>query len=581
MSPFNPVPCLSLLGLLAITASASAAVPPAAPGTEGRVTSVTLYRGEALVTRTVPVEGPAGNQELVVAGLPEQIVPDSLYAEAGEALEIRAVRFRTRAVGEEPREEVRALEDQMEVLHDKLQVNEKERQVVTQQSAYLDKMEAFTVQTGHTDLARGFLDAASLEKLTTFAFAQRQALSDKLVALEKTAKGINKDLQLLQRKKDELTSGHQKSVREAVIFLEKAKQGKESLRLNYLVGNCGWSPTYTVRAGKDRKEMDLECSALVNQLTGEDWTGVKLTLSTASPALSASSPGLAPLPISLVPVPQSARLSDREVLEQAQSIKGRKSAYMAQQQAAMTFEGNFGSSWGVNTVAAECQTLELATGKDILSLPGAGPREAEGPSLTYQLPARVSLASRTDQQMVRVFQTTFKSAFYCVAAPVLTSQVYREAELLNTSDEDLLAGPITVYLEGRFMGRAEIMTVARGQTFVVGFGADPQAACPAGAGRPRGDLARRQSRAGVQISPGGGELQGRGGAGAGLRPPALLGPAQRRPRAAGRSQGPAEHRQGLLADRAAEGAVAVGHYGGRHGDGRQGADRGIRLHDRL
>ena len=59
MSPFNPVPCLSLLGLLAITASASAAVPPAAPGTEGRVTSVTLYRGEALVTRTVPVEGPA------------------------------------------------------------------------------------------------------------------------------------------------------------------------------------------------------------------------------------------------------------------------------------------------------------------------------------------------------------------------------------------------------------------------------------------------------------------------------------------------------------------------------------------
>ena len=57
---------------------------------------------------------------------------------------------------------------------------------------------------------------------------------------------------------------------------------------------------------------------------------------------------------------------------------------------------------------------------------------------------------------------------------MLTSQVYREAELLNTSDEDLLAGPITVYLEGRFMGRAEIMTVARGQTFVVGFGADPQ-----------------------------------------------------------------------------------------------------------
>ncbi len=387
MSPSKTVACLHLLGLLAVAASASAAGPaPAVPSTEGRVTAVTLYRGQALVTRTVAVEGPAGSQELVVAGLPEQIVPDSLYAEAGEALEIRAVRFRVRAVGEEPREEVRALEEKMEELREKLQVNEKERQVATAQSGYLDKMEAFTVQTGHTDLARGFLDAGALEKLTTFAFAQREALNTKIVALDKAAKEINKELQLLQRKHDELTSRHQKAVREAVIFLEKAKDDKESLRLNYLVGNCGWSPTYTVRAGKDRKEMGLECSALITQLTGEDWTGVKLTLSTASPALSASSPGLAPLPIALVAAPQSARLSDREVLEQAQSIKGRKQSYLAQQRAAMTFEENFDSSWGVNTVATECQTLELATGKDILNMPGT-PREGEGPSLTYQLPA--------------------------------------------------------------------------------------------------------------------------------------------------------------------------------------------------
>ena len=105
------------------------------------------------------------------------------------------------------------------------------------------------------------------------------------------------------------------------------KDGQESLRLNYLVGNCGWSPTYTVRAGKDHKEMALECSALINQLTGEDWTAVKLTLSTASPALAASSPGLAPLPITLVPATQTAKLSEKEVLEQAQSIKGRRSGW--------------------------------------------------------------------------------------------------------------------------------------------------------------------------------------------------------------------------------------------------------------
>jgi len=76
--------------------------------------------------------------------------------------------------------------------------------------------------------------------------------------------------------------------------------------------------------------------------------------------------------------------------------------------------------------------------------------------------------------MVRITQTEMPSHFYHMAVPVLTSYVYREAELTNTGDEDLLAGPMAVYLDGRFVGRGEIPTVARGQTFVVGFGADPQ-----------------------------------------------------------------------------------------------------------
>jgi hypothetical protein len=56
--------------------------------------------------------------------------------------------------------------------------------------------------------------------------------------------------------------------------------------------------------------------------------------------------------------------------------------------------------------------------------------------------------------------------------------------LKNQGDQDLLAGPITVYLDGRFVGRGEIPTVARGQTLVVGFGADPQL-------RARRELAER------------------------------------------------------------------------------------------
>ena len=45
--------------------------------------------------------------------------------------------------------------------------------------------------------------------------------------------------------------------------------------------------------------MGLEYYALVQQTSGEDWNGVKLTLSTAMPTMTAEAPILTPLWVSL------------------------------------------------------------------------------------------------------------------------------------------------------------------------------------------------------------------------------------------------------------------------------------------
>jgi len=94
--------------------------------------------------------------------------------------------------------------------------------------------------------------------------------------------------------------------------------------------------------------------------------------------------------------------------------------------------------------------------------------------VTYELKTPVSLASRSDQQMLRIADLQLASRFAHVATPILTSYVYREAEMTNDGIDALLAGPVSVYLDGRFVGRGEIPTVARGETFAMGFGADAQ-----------------------------------------------------------------------------------------------------------
>jgi uncharacterized protein (TIGR02231 family) len=440
----------------------------------GQVTKVTLYRGQAMVTREVSLTAGPGASEIVIGDLPEQVVPDSLFAEGSQGVEVRAVRFRSQAVGQEPREEVRKLDEVIKEASEKASLLSKTQELLAKQGNYLDQLEGFVAPTAKTELSQGVLDAEALQAITTFSFQKREELLTKQVENEKEMKALEEQLTLLQRQRSELTDGAARTRREAVVFLEKTGDGAESISLNYLVESCGWSPSYTFRAGADRKEVEVECNALIQQMTGEDWNGVALTLSTASPALSATAPGLAPFPVTLKPTGEQ-QVEQADLATQAKSIRTRQQSAIMGFQNTLDIRSNIGANWDVNAAANEFQDLVLQAPKvALLTLEQDAEGPGEGPSLTYHFATPVSLASRSDQQMVRILQTSLASDFRHVATPVLTSYVYREVELTNTSEEDMLGGPITVYLNGSFVGRGEIPTVARGQTFVVGFGADPQ-----------------------------------------------------------------------------------------------------------
>ena len=81
-----------------------------------KITHVTVYPNSALVTREVEVPAGAGTIELVVTPLPEHTVNSSLYSEGADGIRVLTMRFRTRPVKEDTREEVRKLEDEAKKL---------------------------------------------------------------------------------------------------------------------------------------------------------------------------------------------------------------------------------------------------------------------------------------------------------------------------------------------------------------------------------------------------------------------------------------------------------------------------------
>merc|ERR1711976_110303 len=69
----------------------------------------------------------------------------------------------------------------------------------------------------------------------------------------------------------------------------------------------------------------------------------------------------------------------------------------------------------------------------------------------YKIPGKVSIASRSDQQMVEIKKLSLEKEQYNVTIPLLSQYVYRKAKITNSYEIALLEGKANIYLNGEFV----------------------------------------------------------------------------------------------------------------------------------
>ena len=459
---------------LAASAATGAAWGQLALETTGRIDEVTVYRGQALVTRVVETGAAGGLQEIVVGGLPQAVVPSSLYADAAPGVAVRSIRYRERPIDRDVREEVRALDERIEAVQRAARAGENESRLLAEQRAYLVQLEQFGGQTAVTELRSGVLDAETIKSLSEFIFAERARLAAAELAQQERARELAAELGQLQREREQLAGATARTVREAVMFVEIEGDRTRELRLRYLVNQATWDPSYTVRTDESHNGVTVEYYAAIQQLSGEDWGDVTMTLSTATASLVAKAPTLEPLTLALAA--PAAQYSEADALTMRDDYAARKVQVEQQRQQSAAGERDarreeFDSE--LNELAANIWLLDATAAGRVSKRggAGAGPEEAQL-SVTYAIDERTSLPSRADRQQVQIAAIPMDADFYKVAAPALTAQVFDEARITNTSATVLLPGPVSTYVDGRFVGYGEAPLVAASESFTLGFGID-------------------------------------------------------------------------------------------------------------
>ncbi|WP_329204275.1 mucoidy inhibitor MuiA family protein [Streptomyces sp. NBC_00683] len=396
------------------------------------VTAVTCLEDRAHVERAVVLELEAGVQRLRLGPVSAMAVDRTLHAELtadhpAAVLDVRITRSWT------PRGPLPDTDDDS-ALRRRVHTLEEERLALAQRR---DRLQARRDLLGRiaTDLLREIGEGAGSGETDGPRWAreldrvdeERGSCGEQLRAAEARLAALVDEIGEAQRALHVSEDEPAELVGHIELTVETAVAGPVGLRLSHLIPCALWRPAY--RAVLDGDSLTLETDAMVWQRTGEDWSDVRLTLSTARSALATDPPRLGE---------DRLTLTDRSVAER-------------------------------RTVDIELREEEIGTlgPSPVLGLPGV---DDGGEARVLRSPAQVSVPSDGHAHRVPLsaFTTAAHSEYAC--SPELSPLVTRVVRFDNLAGHALLAGPVDLVRDSGFSGRGTLDFTAPGAPVELAFG---------------------------------------------------------------------------------------------------------------
>lgn len=416
------------------------------------LTGVTVFQDRAQITRTVVVNLKPGSQTVAIEGLPALLQEESVRVEAkGTArVTIGGIEVKRSLLTQSADKRVAEIDAEIRQLERKLGGLDARKAGLAAQKGFVDSIKVAWGERISHQLAVGKPTAAELHEAMGFVGSNTTKVEEQQREIDQEKQGIKDQIEALHRKKQEAAGHHRKESKTVEVALETSKEGSLTLELSGLVKQATWEPSYDVRLAKDGTTAELTYRALVRQQTGEDWSNVALSLSTARPVSGGAPPALHPWRIGFYrpqPMVMAAPAPRAEARLYKQAAK------------AMLDENAERLAIPEEPAPAAFQTAQAV---------------AEGAAITFRIAKPVSIPSdNTHHSAVIALEKMPVSTEY-VTVPKLAPTAFLTAGLVNKAGWPLLPGAVKIFSGTTFVGSAALKRVASGETFVLPFGSDDQ-----------------------------------------------------------------------------------------------------------
>lgn len=391
------------------------------------VTAVTLYPGQASVTREESATLQPGAGTLEIADLPAGLMERTLRVSlAGtDAALVRDVRVVRKQTSEAQASQLRELRDQLQQVNDSIGAH---NDAVRAWRYRLDLLDRWTSGDGEVTLPD------NLNTTADSVFDQAQKSLTNIRRIEQEKRDLVREQDRLKRELAAL-GDRPREVAHLSVGYTADRAADVTVKLEYQTRNAGWSSAYEARLDSEDERLQLIHQAVVHQNTGEDWNDVQVSLSTGNPAVGGRLPDPSPWILQPRPQPQPEMLSKSMVMDSA--------APATAEMQARGFAGR--------------QTADLVS---------------TGLTQQYQLAGTLSLADGVRDQRLTVSEHDLAARLSRRVVPALSSLGYVFGEADYQGEATLPAAEVALYQDGQYVGQHWLEQTEPGQPLAMAFGVD-------------------------------------------------------------------------------------------------------------
>jgi len=425
---------------------------------DSQISAATVFADRATLTRTAIVDVPAGAHEILFENLPVNLYPDSLRVEGKGSGSVILGALSHKRINQAdlivPRE--RAINDQIQALEDRRLLISAEIEALEQKKAFFINLMNEAGERSREEIADFNLKPEQWTQAANTVASGIEESQKNIVRQQLEVREIDDTLGKLRRDLSQLRTGRKQSYTVS-LPVEAKTSGRLTLELSYQMPNATWRPVYDARLDTKTGELEIIQYGAVTQRTGEDWTGIDLTLSTARPQRGASLPPISPMWVHLK-ASRTAKESDffrRSVQEE---------------NAPRVVEALRESSSALPMPEAEqARTLPLQIAKQVHANIDTGGFTAE-----YSIPGPSDvLADGTESKLlIGPFETD--SSMQVHVKPQLSQEAFLVARAALKGEAPILPGTVSLFRDDAYIGQSSLPLLRTGKEYDIYFGIDDQ-----------------------------------------------------------------------------------------------------------